>query len=127
MSSKKSPAADFAPVFAALKKVLAAHAAACAVATDTPDCYLLNSKKPHPMNGGAMMFGCVRTGKNYVSYHLMPVYGCPQLLTDASPELKKRMQGKSCFNFTEVNAPLFTELAQLTRRGVTAFTKAGYL
>jgi hypothetical protein len=27
----------------------------------------------------------------------MPVYAWPDLLEDASPELRKRMQGKSCF------------------------------
>ena len=31
-----------------------------------------------------------------------------------SPELKKRMQGKSCFNFKDVDEKLFKELAALT-------------
>ena len=47
----------------------------------------------------------------------MPVYGDPRLLADMSPELRKRMQGKSCFNFTRVDEGLFTELTDLTRRG----------
>jgi hypothetical protein len=41
--------------------------------------------------------------------------------------LKKRMQGKACFNFTEVNPALFAELSDLTQRGIVAFTKAGYM
>jgi hypothetical protein len=127
MPSKKSSPADFSSVFTALKKILAAHAASCVVASDTRDHYLLNSTKPHPMNGQAMMVAAVRTGKNYVSFHLMPVYGHPPLLEKISPELKKRMQGKACFNFVEVNAPLFDELANLTQRGIVAFTKAGYM
>ena len=33
----------------------------------------------------------------------MPVYGLPELLADISPELRRRMQGKACFNFTRVD------------------------
>ena len=69
----------------------------------------------------------VRTGKNYVSFHLMPVYGHPPLLAGISPALKKRMQGKACFNFTAIDEALFTELADLTARGYAAFAKVGYL
>ena len=87
MPSKKSPPANFAPVFAALKKILASHAASCVVASDTRECYTLNSTKPHPTNKQPMKLGSVRTGKNYVSFHFMPVYGCPQLLANASPAL----------------------------------------
>ena len=43
----------------------------------------------------------------------MPVYVDPGLLDDVSPELRKRMQGKSCFNFTSVDEPLFAELGDL--------------
>ena len=46
-----------------------------------------------------MFFGAVVTGKAYVSYHLMPLYTCPWLVKTVSADLKKRMQGKSCFNF----------------------------
>jgi hypothetical protein len=40
----------------------------------------------------------VQIKKNYVIYHLMPVYLNPGLLEGMSPGLRKRMQGKSCFN-----------------------------
>lgn len=52
--------------------------------------------------------------KSQVAYHLMPVYVHPELLTDLSPELRRRMQGKSCFNFTKVDRDLFAELGALT-------------
>jgi hypothetical protein len=47
----------------------------------------------------------------------------PDLLKDISPELKKRMQGKSCFNFKKVEPALFAELAELTRKGAEKFKK----
>jgi len=36
--------------------------------------------------------------------------------------LKKRMQGKSCFNFSVPDAKLFKQLAQLTKIGFQRFT-----
>jgi len=53
----------------------------------------------------------------------MPVYTFPELLKDISPELKRHMQGKSCFNFKSVEPELFKELAALTRKGYDRFQK----
>lgn len=71
--------------------------------------------------GREVWFGAVGPRKNYVSYHLMPVYAFPELLESASPALKKRMQGKSCFNFKTVDEELFAELAKLTGEGYQRF------
>jgi hypothetical protein len=62
-----------------------------------------------------------RLGKRYVSFYLMPVYGSSGLAATISPELRKRMQGKSCFNFTTVDERLFAELADLAARGIPGF------
>jgi hypothetical protein len=59
----------------------------------------------------------IRRGKRYVSYYLMSVYAEPAIAAGMSPELRRRMQGKSCFNFTKIDAPLLAELEDLTRRG----------
>ena len=72
-------------------------------------------------------FGGVQMRKKYVSFHLMPVYVFPDLLDDASTELKKRMQGKSCFNFTRMDQGLFHELSQLTDKGYHRFVEAGLI
>src|SRR4029078_10654943 len=62
-----------------------------------------------------------RFGKSYVSFYLMPVYATPDLVESMSPELRKRMQGKACFNFTKVDAPLLAELDDLTASSIPAF------
>ncbi len=62
-----------------------------------------------------LFFGMVKIGKAYVSYHLIAIYVYPELLNGLSPELKKRMQGKSCFNFTSIDEELMEELEDLTR------------
>ena len=72
-------------------------------------------------------FAGVKLGKRYVSYYLMSVYAEPALLDGLSEGLRKRMQGKSCFNFTRVDEGLFDELADLTARGREAFADAGLL
>ena len=91
------------------------------VAQDSNGYYLLNTR--HIMkNKQPLCFGGVRLGKAYVSFYLMSVYACPDLLKTMSPELKKRMQGKSCFNFKEVDEKLFKELAKLTKAGAARFS-----
>ena len=63
----------------------------------------------------------VRLGKSYVSYYLMPVYGMPDLLDTMSPELRRRMQGKACFNFTRIDESLLAELTALTATGIERY------
>ena len=73
-------------------------------------------------NKQRVFFGAVRVGKSYVSFHLMPVYVFADLLAGLSPELKKHMHGKSCFNFKTVDEELFKELARLTKASSTRFS-----
>ena len=68
----------------------------------------------------------VQIKKNYVSYHLMPVCA-PEILKKVSPALKKRMQGKTCFNFKKPDKVLFEELERLTPLAIACFRKAGFV
>jgi hypothetical protein len=113
----------FEAVFAALKAILKRYEPGMAVQTDEPTHYYLNTGKTHKKK--PVLFGAVRLGKSYVSYHLFPVYGCPQLLAELSEPLRARMQGKACFNFKAVEPALFEELAGLTERGYRRFRDAG--
>lgn len=92
---------NFPEVFAKLKAIFQPYVKKDDVAQDNQTYYLLNTR--HIMkNKRPLCFGGVRMGKAYVSFYLMSVYACPDLLKTMSPELKKRMQGKSCFNFKSV-------------------------
>jgi hypothetical protein len=75
----------------------------------------------HPYAGGLVM------RKADVSFHLMPIYVRPRLLDDLSPALKKRMQGKSCFNFAVIDPALLQELAQLTAAGFSSYKEQGFI
>lgn len=111
----------FNQVFKELKSILKPYAKRMDVAHDTDQSYLLNTRYLMK-NKQPLCFGGVRLGKNYVSFYLMSVYACPDLLKAISPALKKRMQGKSCFNFKEVDPKLFSELATLTKAGAAKFS-----
>ena len=110
---------SFQKIFAALKPVLEPYAARLAVKEKPGDYYL--ETKTAVYKGRPMMFAAVRTGKAYVSFHLMPIYMNPKLQAAVSPELKKRMQGKSCFNFTRVDPSHIAELKKLTKAGFAEF------
>ncbi|HYF79500.1 MAG TPA: hypothetical protein VD973_20535 [Symbiobacteriaceae bacterium] len=117
---------QFPAVFQALRALLAPHAPRLLVKTDTAENYYLDTAIIQK-NKLPLFFGAVQIKKNYVSFHLFPVYVFPELLASISPELRKRMQGKSCFNFTAVDEPLLEELGRLTDAGMRRFEEAGYV
>jgi hypothetical protein len=117
---------EFKTVFEELKSIFKPYAKKMDVAHDTDTHYMLNTQ--HIMkNKQPLCFGGVRLGKAYVSFYLMTVYVSPDLLKGMSPELKKRMQGKSCFNFKTVDKQLFTELKTLTKAGATKFSDGKFI
>jgi hypothetical protein len=117
---------DFGVAFTVLREILRPHEDELVKVHDTPEHYYLDA--PHVMaNGKPLFFGAVRTSKRYVGFHLMPVYVWPELLDDVSEDLRRRMQGKSCFNFTSPDPRHVDELDALTRLGLERYRQAGYL
>jgi hypothetical protein len=117
---------DFPNVFEKLKAILQPYEARLIVVHDTDTHYYLDT--PYVMkNKHRLCFGIVRIGKGYVSFHLMPVYACPELVKSISPELRKRMQGKACFNFKVADENLFKELGKLTKLGFAKFNDVAAL
>ncbi len=112
--------ADFAAAFKQLRAILTPYAQTMTVMKDDGQWYYLDTKHIGP-NKKPVCFAAVRLGKGYVSYHLMYAYCNPKILAAMSPALKKRMQGKSCFNFKAPDAAHFAELAKLTKTGADWF------
>jgi hypothetical protein len=118
--------ADFASVFRELREVLRPYAEGMAVVADEPGHYYLDTH--HVMaNKKPLFFGAGRIGKRYVSYYLMPVYVFPDLLDGLPAGVRKRMQGKSCFNFTSLDDETLATLRDLTRRGFERYQAEGLL
>src|SRR5262245_61605422 len=111
---------DFDATFGALRAILSRHAPPLIVQVDTSTEYQLASPTHTDRIGRPLFVAAVQIRKTYVTYHLIPVYAVPSLLTGMSAGLKKRMQGKACFNFSAVDEALVRELTTLTAAAVDA-------
>jgi hypothetical protein len=105
----------FQTTFNSLKAVLNKYEKHLTVTSDKKDAYNLNAGYSEKYKRD-IYFGGVEIKKNYVSFHLMPVYVNPKLLDGISHELNKRMQGKPCFNFKTINKDQLKELAALIKK-----------
>lgn len=101
--------------FNRLKTLLKQFEAELTLIHDKDDNYYLNTPISDT-NKKADFFGAVQIKKSYIAFHLMPVYYYPNLLDNISQDLRDRMQGKSCFNFKEIDDKLFKELTTLTKK-----------
>ena len=91
-----------------------------------PDYYYLNTNRR--IKEKEMFFGAVQIRKSYVAFHLFPVYTNPELLDEIPDSLKKRMQGKSCFNFKkEISEEQLNGISELTKRSYEKFVENGYI
>ena len=106
---------EFPAVAARLRQILEPYRGRYAITHDGPGGMALEVPGLEGQPRG--YFAGIRVGKRYVSYYLMPVYAFPDLVETMSPQLRRRMQGKACFNFTHVDEALMTELADVTARG----------
>jgi hypothetical protein len=126
---------DFPAVFALLRGILQQHANEFHVSTDTTTGYCLEAPVGpatiRAWRGKTKMkmipVAWVQSGKSYVSYHHMALYGNSKLRDGLSEELSRRMQGKTCFNFrVPADVPL-SELQTLTARGLAAMRSDGFI
>lgn len=118
--------ADLASVYTDLHRILAPYAGQLDIKRDS-DSELYVDTRHLQKNKKPLFFGAVQVKKNYVSFHLMPVYLKPELLAFISPELRAKMQGKSCFNFSATEPGLFKELAALTKAAYASYEEQGFV
>src|SRR5690242_16461763 len=97
-----APRSEFRVVFDRLQAALRKQAGGALKISKDSAAHFCLSAGPGLKIDRVMPVAWVKIDKNYVSYHFMPVYGCPKLLDALSPKLRARMQGKSCFNFKSV-------------------------
>src|SRR4026207_1231525 len=117
-----SPQTDFPLVFEKLRSILKPYEKSLAVKADSVNTYYLDGPYSEKWKK-ELFFGSAQIKKNYVSFYLMPVYMYPDLLKDISSDLKRHMQGKSCFNFKKVEPELFEELEDLAKKSYERFQK----
>jgi len=117
-----SPQTEFPLVFEKLRSILKPYEKSLAVKADSADIFYLDGPYSEKWKK-ELFFGSAQIKKNYVSFYLMPVYMYPDLLKDISSDLKRHMQGKSCFNFKKVEPELFEELEDLAKKSHARFQK----
>ena len=126
MPTKKKAASknqDFDRAFQGVRKTLKPYDKKLLVKKDKPGDYMSESKSLR-YQGKPVMFASITT-KSYVSLHLFPIYMFPDLLDGISPELKKRMQGMTCWNFKKAEEPLFAELGKVVGASFRRFEELG--
>jgi hypothetical protein len=111
---------NFEETFELLRKIFKPLEKDLAIKFDEPGKYYLISKKLNEKKQ-EIWFGGVEIKKNYVSFHLVPLYFFPELLDGIPPELKKRLTGKACFNFKKPDEALFKDLENLTKASFEFF------
>jgi len=111
--------------FEALNGILKPYGKYFSVKQDDAEQYYLEAAGHGQDYPDPLFFGAAQIKKRYVSFHLMPVYVNPELLSGISNALKKRMQGKSCFNFKKPEGALLQELSTLTARAFEDYQKRG--
>jgi hypothetical protein len=121
MPPKPTSPPAFVETFASLRSVLQRHGKRLLTMVDTANDFQLASPTMTDRSGRPLFFAAVQIKKSYVSYHLMPIYMNPTLMTSVTPELKKRMQGKACFNFNSIDAAQLKDLSALTKTAVDGF------
>ena len=102
-----------ASLFRELVELLRPYAAEMSVKSDTETNFYLEETQS---TGKPQLFGAVQVKKSYVAFHLFPLYSRPDLLQEIDPALRKRMQGKSCFNFAREDQVPKMELSALVKR-----------
>ncbi|HUN29348.1 MAG TPA: hypothetical protein VMV65_06055 [Alphaproteobacteria bacterium] len=121
------PAApDFHGTFAVLKGLLLPYAPRLHPAQDSDTFYMLDGEYVSDFKR-AMPFGGVQIRRAYVTFHLLPIYSHPELLGSVSDALKKRVQGRSSFNFVRPERELLVELSALVDAGFELYERLGWV
>ncbi|CAN4277978.1 hypothetical protein LJR125_000839 [Pseudoxanthomonas sp. LjRoot125] len=113
-------------LFAGLRELLLPYQDDLQVVHNDPAHFYANCARPDE-KGKARFFGAVKVSGRKCLFHFMPIYDFPDLLGKISPALKKRMQGKSCFNFESMDQDLVAELKGLVGQGVERYRASGKL
>ena len=116
---------DFAGIFDAIRPIFAKYENDCFLIEDAPGKYYLGTHELRAKDGYRTWFGGVEIKKNYVSVHLVPVYMHPTLLEGIPDKLRKRMQGKACFNFKAKEPELIGDLEELVGMSFQQFKTDG--
>ena len=65
--------------------------------------------------------------KNYVSFYFSPIYSHPDEFVEISPNLKKTLKGKSCFNITKITPQFLEEIEEILKKGIDMYKEIEWI
>src|SRR5688572_18906148 len=100
--SQRSIEEPLSGTFITLRKMLQQHGRQLRIVADNPGDFQLASRTQVDRIGRPLFAASVQIRKRYVSLHVVGICA-PELLEAMSPGLRKRLSGKTCFNFTTID------------------------
>jgi hypothetical protein len=120
------PERDLQGTFRVLKGLLAHYAPRLHASEDSETLYMLECGYVPEMKR-SMAFAGVQIRRSFVSFHLLPIYSHPELLSGISDALRKRLAGRTSFNFVRPERDLLVELSALADRGFHLYEELGWI
>jgi len=105
---------NFQEIFVSLRQMMLSAASGEVIAKDLPGDLVIRTRRIDPRTEAPGWFGTVTIKKSYVACHLIGLYDHPELAAEISDGLRKRQQGKTCFNFRKLDPDLSSELSRLS-------------
>ena len=119
-------------IFSKIKKNLEQCTPPMVYKKGSADAYELIGNKPVPYGYKkeivpGMYFASTVVRANSVAFYFFPTYLNPAAFKSIAPSLYKCLKGKTCFHFRQEKDVNEKELSALLKKGVEAWTKAGYM
>jgi len=118
-------------IFSKLKNTLKKYSPPMVASRGSEQGFQLIGNKPVPYGSAnkiipGMFFAAATHAKNSVTLHFFPCYMNRSML-EVAPNLMKKLKGKTCFHFRKAEDVDEKELNALLKKGVSAWTKMGYM
>src|SRR6478672_2211613 len=96
-----------------LRAILSKYCPPLTAKVDTPRRYELYSIKDLVIDGrkrSEVYFAGAIIQKSFVGFYFMPMYSNPEFVEELTPDLKKCIKGKACFNLRKADPELFKQI-----------------
>jgi hypothetical protein len=119
-----------AGTFTTLREILVSLASDLDVRADSGEKYELYGANKVTVQGRdleGMYFASVVARKGGTSLHFFPIYTHPAEFVDLPAPLRKRMTGKSCFQFRTVHPDTAAGVRRMLEKGKRLYRKLGWI
>ncbi|HEX6916005.1 MAG TPA: hypothetical protein VF145_12240 [Chitinophagaceae bacterium] len=90
----------------------------------------VSSVKPVEIAGkklDELFFAGVLVQKGYVGFYFFPIYVHPDLKSELSPDLLKKLKGKTCFHIKKIDPETKTHINDALKKGYSLYKNKGWI